>query len=219
MDDDSALSNDGTFERLVEALDSDPTIGMAGAAEVIGPRDNRFQRMAARQFPRRHVEPPSEIVDSDYAQHPCCALPRDVFLGIGGEREDIVRGLDPWLRQAIREAGYRVVLVPGATVHHPMPPSLRALCRTFYRNGSGSAFAQRFRPDMIYETSEHITEFTPKRSLAYRAARFPLRLLWALVTFKWLRLVAYTCYGVGYAVRYAKLVLSGEKDAETAASR
>lgn len=219
MDDDSALTNDRTIELLVAAIDSDPTIGMAGAAEVVSPDANLFQRIAARQFPRRHVKPPETIVDSDFAQHPCCALPKKVFEEVGGEREDIVRGLDPYLRQRIREAGYRVVLVPGATVHHPMPPNLAALCRTFFRNGAGSAFAQRFRPDLVYETSEKLTSHTPKRPFAYRLLRFPLRLLWALVTLKLIRFVAYVCYGAGYVYNYARLALSGERDARSAASR
>ena len=201
LDDDSRLADKTVFATLVATLDSDPRIGMAGASIVVPPEANEFQLRAARQFPRFNTPVVDEITDSDLACHGCCVFPREVFKEIGGEREDIIRGLDPDLRVRLRRAGYRVVLAPNARIYHPLPDSLRKLLRIFFRNGVGSAYARKFRPDSVYETSETLKEegFRPQTSLPYRIARFPFRLLRAVATGQMLRFLAYTSYAAGYA--------------------
>ncbi len=139
LDDDSRLTDETVLDRLVACLDADPSIGMAGASIVPAPEARAFQRWAARQFPRLNTPVVEEVTDSDLACHGCCAIPRRVFEEVGGEREDIIRGLDPDLRARLRDAGYRVVLAPNARIHHPLPKSLPALLRLFFRNGFGSA--------------------------------------------------------------------------------
>lgn len=200
LDDDSRVADPTVFQRLVDALDSDPTIGFAGASIVVPPEASRFQQRASRQFPRFNTPVVEEITDSDLACHGCVAMPRKIFEEIGRERDDIIRGLDPDLRVRMRAAGYRVVLVPGARIYHPLPEGWRRLTRIFFRNGYGSAYSQRFQPDSVYETHEklHEGDFTARTTLAYRVIRFPLRLIRALVTGQFMRLAAYTSYGFGY---------------------
>jgi glycosyltransferase involved in cell wall biosynthesis len=200
LDDDSMLADTDVLSRLVAALDSDATIGMAGASIVLFPDSNPFQKKAALQFPRFHTPVVDEITDSDLACHGCCAIPKSLFDAIGGEREDLLRGLDPDLRVRIREAGYRVVLAPGARIYHPMPENWRGLLRIFFRNGFGSAYAYKFQPDSVYETHEALNDatFQPRTSLAYRVGRFPLRLARAAATFQFMRLGAYCSYALGY---------------------
>jgi GT2 family glycosyltransferase len=200
LDDDSCLAGDNVLERLVAALDADPAIGMAGASIVVPPGASPFQRRAARQFPRFNTPVVDAITDSDYACHGCCAIPAAVFKRIGGEREDLLRGLDPDLRVRLRAAGYRVVLVPHAAIYHPLPEGLRRLMRIFFRNGYGSAYARKFQPGAVYETHEDLdaASFKPKRSFAYRLARFPLRLVKALAQGRFLRFSAYCAYACGY---------------------
>jgi GT2 family glycosyltransferase len=200
LDDDSELADVEVLERLVAVLDSDPGIGMAGASIVVAPDATPFQRRAAAQFPRFQTPVVDRVTDSDLACHGCCAFPRAVFDAIGGEREDLLRGLDPDLRMRLRAAGYRVVLVPDARIYHPMPSGWKALIRIFFRNGFGSAYAYKFQPDSVYETHEalHDRDFQPRTTLFYRVLRFPLRLLRAMGTGQWLRLVAYTSYAFGY---------------------
>lgn len=200
-DDDARMADEHTLERLIAALDSDPRIGMAGASIVPDPEWNPFQRRAAVQFPRLQTPEVTRITDSDLACHGCCGIPLAVFKAVGGEREDILRGLDPDLRVRLRAAGYRVVLAPHCRIHHPLPPTLTALLRTFFRNGYGSAYAQRFAPDSVYETHESLENvgFRPKVPLAFRALRFPMRLLRALASGQGLRFAAYLAYGAGYA--------------------
>jgi len=201
LDDDSRLAGNTVFETLVRALDDDPGIGMAGASIVLPPESNTFQQRAARQFPRYNMPVVDNVVDSDFACHGCCAIRTEVFNAVGREREDIIRGLDPDLRVRLRCAGYRVVLVPNTIVYHPLPGSWSKLLRMFFRNGYGSAYAQKFQPDSVYETHERLSErgFQPRTSLVFRALRFPGRLLRALAEGKTLRFGAYVAYATGYA--------------------
>lgn len=199
-DDDARLADETVLQRLVDALDGDSSIGMAGANIVVPPEASAFQRRAARQFPRFNMPDVTEIIDSDFACHGCCAIPRHVFDAVGREREDIIRGLDPDLRVRLRDAGYRVVLVPGATAYHPLPSGWRAVLRLFFRNGFGSAYAQKFHRDTVYDTHESVdaTGFQARRSLPFRIARYPLRLLRAALRGQAIRLVGYCSYAVGY---------------------
>ena len=81
-----------------------------------------------------------------------------------------------------------------------MPKNWRGLLRIFFRNGFGSAYAYKFQPDCVYETHEVLHEkgFQPRTTLAYRLARYPLRLLRALATFQLMRFGAYCSYALGY---------------------
>jgi glycosyltransferase involved in cell wall biosynthesis len=200
-DDDSWLADDQVFDRLIETLESDPRIGFAGASIVTPPEASSFQQRAARQFPRFNTPVVDTITDSDLACHGCCAMRREVFEAVGGEREDIIRGLDPDLRERIRASGYRVVLAPQCRIYHPLPEGWRALMRTFFRNGFGSAYSWRFQRDSVYETHErlHDSGFQARTSLAWRALRFPFRLLAAFLRLRFMRLAAYSAYAVGYA--------------------
>jgi hypothetical protein len=202
VDDDSAIRDPRLLEKLIATLAADPTIGMAGAS-VRTPDDATWlQRWAAREFPRFQVPIVDRVTDSDLACHGCAAFPLAVFRAAGAEREDIVRGLDPDLRQRLRQRGYRVVLVPDAAVFHPLPPTLFAFLRTFVRNGNGSARSQLTDPACVFETAEEvgIAGFVPRRPLGYRIARFPLRILHALVRFQFLRALAYAAYALGYGM-------------------
>jgi len=201
LDDDSCLADETVFQRLVDALDVDPAIGMAGAS-IVAPCDaSAFQRRAATQFPRFNAPVVDRITDSDLACHGCCAIPKRIFDQVGREREDLIRGLDPDLRVRLRAAGYRVVLAPQARIYHPLPEGWRSLLRTFFRNGFGSAYARKFHPDSVYETHEQLdsSTFQPSTRLAYRVARFPFRLLVALAQGKMMRFAAYCAYACGYA--------------------
>lgn len=200
LDDDSEIADETVFATLVSVLESDPKVGMVGASIVLSPNATEFQRRGARQFPRFNTPVVSEVTDSDLACHGCCAFPIEVFRLVGGEREDILRGLDPDLRERLRKAGYRVVLAPRCRIYHPLPNGWRALVKIFFRNGFGSAYAARFNPDSVYETHEELdaSRFRARTSLWYRVVRFPFRLLHALATGKFQRFTAYSAYAAGY---------------------
>jgi len=158
--------------------------------------------MAAKQFPRFNMPIVKALIDSDLPCHGCVAFPMEIFKKVGMERDDILRGLDPDLRVRIRQAGYRVVLVPETWAYHPLPSSFAKFIRTFIRNGYGSAYMQKVHPELNYDTHEGLEskDFVAKRSFFYRILRYPIRLLHSLVTFQWIRFTGYFVYLIGYAV-------------------
>lgn len=200
LDDDACIADETVFQKLVDAVDAEASIGMAGASIVLPPGASPFQRRAARQFPRFNTPVVAEVTESDFACHGCCIIPRRIFNAVGREREDIIRGLDPDLRVRLRRHGFRVVLVPEACVYHPLPDGWRPLLRMFLRNGFGSAYARRFKPDSVYETNERLGDegFQPKTRFAWRLVRYPGRLVWALAHGHTMRFAAYLVYAAGY---------------------
>ena len=211
-DDDSRIPNPETIANLVDTLEADRSVGMCGASISQPPGANRFQRWAARDFPRLNMPPVTALIDSDMPCHGCCALRKDVFEAVGREREDIVRGLDPELRQRLREAGFRVVLVPGAVAHHPLPSSATALIRMFFRNGRGSAYAQRHQPHLVFDTAVDTAWNGQRlqRPWSQRALWFPLRSMGHLLRGRLLRVLADVAYAAGYAWEW----VTGERPAQ-----
>jgi hypothetical protein len=204
LDDDSELYEPDTFERLLAAMDADPTIGIAGTSTLPGPGSSAFQKIAVREVPRRYFPVVKKTVDSDMVQHPCMAMRRDVFLALDGEDEDLVRGLDPLVRYKFRKAGYRVAIVAGAWISHPLPDDLGSIARIYFRNGRGSAFAQRTAPERIYELTDGFDgarggQFTEQRPLWFRALRYFGRMYLAVLGLKVVRLTTDFSYLAGYA--------------------
>ncbi len=208
-DDDSRLGHERVIENLVRVIRENPGVAMAGASILTPETANRFQKAAAKEFPRLNMPVVEEVTETDLACHGCVAFRKDVFIQVGMERENILRGLDPDLRVRIRKAGYRVVLAPDTWAYHPFPENLLKFIRLFFRNGSGSAYIQVFHPELVYDTDEalHSEKFVARRPLIYRALRFPLRLLKALVTLQWLRLLGYTVYLAGYIAGFVRFRL------------
>jgi GT2 family glycosyltransferase len=200
LDDDSEVHDPATFDLLVDALRRDRTIGIAGTSTVPGPGSSAFQRIAVREVPRRYFPIRGATVDSDMAQHPCMAMWRDVFLALGGEDEDLIRGLDPLLRHKFRRAGYRVVIVRNAWISHPLPDDLGAIIRQYFRNGRGSAFAKRTHPERIYELADGFDggRFAPRRPFWYRSARYLWRMYRSCLELKMVRLATEIAYAAGY---------------------
>jgi GT2 family glycosyltransferase len=211
LDDDSELHDPETVGRVVEALEGDRRIGIAGTSTVPGPRASAFQRLAVREVPRRFFPIVGRTIDSDMAQHPCMAMRREVFLALGGEDEDLVRGLDPLLRHKFRRAGYRVVIVRDAWISHPLPDDLGAIARMYFRNGRGSAFAQARHPERIYELTDGFERgrFAPQRPILYRAARYLWRLYRSCIELKVVRLSSELSYAAGYVYELGAARIAG----------
>ncbi|MBU2540542.1 MAG: hypothetical protein KJ593_01435 [Candidatus Omnitrophica bacterium] len=49
------------------------------------------------------------------------------------ENENLIRGTNPDLRQRLREAGYRIALVPETWAYHPAPGNFLELISVFLR--------------------------------------------------------------------------------------
>jgi glycosyltransferase involved in cell wall biosynthesis len=199
LDDDTSLPDPMTFNKLVAIMESHPDIGIAGGNNIVPSDAKLFVRRVMHELPRRSWEPVQEIVDSDLAEHPCMIMRTEEFKLVGGENELIPRGLDPYLRQEFRKIHKRVVVVPKVIYHHLPPDSFGKLLVQFYRNGRQAAYAQRNFPQWMIETPQKHGHFKEKRTFLFRIARFPLRLLQALVTGKPIWFICEVFYALGFA--------------------
>lgn len=199
LDDDTRLGSPDTLQKLVEGLSSDPRIGMAGGSNRPTPDEGRLVRQVMEQVPRRSSPEVPNLVDSDLAEHPCLAMRRAVFFQVGGENEWMPRGLDPYLRTRFRQAGYRVVVVPGVVYHHLPPRDLYALARQFFRNGAQSRFCSRRFPQWCYDTSEAHEDRPPRvSSLLSRGWRFVRDLASAVAKGRTVYLFTRVSYAAGW---------------------
>jgi hypothetical protein len=199
MDDDIKFGHNQVFENLVNVLKEDPHIGMAGVSNLIPEDAPWLVRRAMSELPRRNSELVHTITDSDMAEHPCCTITKKVFYEIGGEREDIRRGLDPYLRQRIRSFGYRVVVIPETWIHHLPPANFIKLIKQLFRNGLVVGLDRRTHREIPYEVPDgHVSRFPPQRSFSYRILRFFVRVLKSLVTLRFIYLFSLLLYMSGF---------------------
>jgi hypothetical protein len=198
FDDDTRLGTPRVIEVLVEAMVADPSIGMAGVENRVPQDASWFVRRLMAEVPRRSSPPVSEVVDSDMAEHPCLMMRKSAFYQVGGEHEIIPRGLDPYLRCAFREAGYRVVVVPGVWIHHLPPPTFKLAMRQFYRNGRMSALVSREFPELALDNALNHGGAQPRTQPRwFRALRHAARMLGALLSLRWIYLATTAAYGLG----------------------
>jgi len=201
FDDDSRLGTPELIQRLVEAMDADATIGMAGCENRVPADASWFVRRLMDEVPRRSSAPVSVVTDSDMAEHPCLLMRKAAFYQVGGEHEIIPRGLDPYLRSRFRDAGFRVVVVPKVWIHHLPPPGFRQALRQFYRNGRMSALVSRQFPELATDNAlSHSGDQPPTLPKWFRALRHFGRMLGALVTLRWIYLATTVAYGLGVLV-------------------
>jgi len=154
IDDDVILGNKIVLRELTGPFRGDRRIGMAGTPILLPEDANLFQRWLAREIPyevprvdRLTVTNPD--VGLRDAQGSCCAFSREAWDAIGGQDERLETGTDLDLRARIREAGFRVVLVPNTWVCHDIPRSFLRAARKWWWYGSGSAVARRVRPELL----------------------------------------------------------------------
>ena len=205
LDDDTSLSDPETFRKMTAVMESDSRIGIAGGNNVIPADASIFLQQVMKQIPRRSWEPVQTVTDSDLAEHPLLMMRKEIYKRIGGENELIPRGLDPYLRQEFRKAGYRIVVVPGAEYSHLPPETWIKLIKQFYRNGKQAAFCNKFYPQWVIETPEnHVKDFVEKRSFLYRVARYAVNMVKKIFRRHWIYVSASVVYAVGYIWGYLK---------------
>lgn len=200
LDDDTSLPDSTTFSHLVALLDAHPDIGIAGGNNVIPEDASTFVRNTMRQIPRRSWKPVETITDSDLAEHPCMIMRTEEFKMIGGENELLPRGLDPFLRQAFRESGKRVVVVPDVRYHHLPPGSWKSLIRQYFRNGSQGAWVNRHNPQWVIQTPSHHGTFMTVLPLWKRLVRYPRDLIVSIIKGQWIWCVCQLSYATGFII-------------------
>ncbi len=204
LDDDSIIDDKDLFRKLLDAMDADPGIGIGGASCLIPKDASPLQKRAMREIPRRFFPVQPRNTPSDMVQHPCLIMETDFFRAIGGEDEDLVRGLDPVLRKKARDAGKNVSIIADTWVYHGIPDSLAGIAKMYYRNGRGSGFASRNFPDRIIELSDGYDNgfFIERRPLPFRIARRVWNLALCILGFEFVRLVTEIAYAAGLLKEY-----------------
>lgn len=198
VDDDTQIDDTELFAKLIKAMETDDSIGMGGASCIIPESASQFQRKSMIQIPRRFFPVQKDNMDSDMVQHPCLIMPRKLFLDIGGEDEELIRGLDPVLRKKVRDAGKRVTIIADTWIYHLIPDGFWKVIKMYYRNGRGSGYASKNFPDKVLELSDGYDkgDFVEKRSFFFRLWRRFLSLLVGILTFKFIKVasdIAYLC--------------------------
>lgn len=154
LDDDVEIQQPTLIQEIVSVFTSAPDrIGATGPAQCLPSAGNEFQKRVAEQLERCVVPVVPSAVESDMVTHACLAMPLALYRAVGGEHEDSPRGTDPDLRARLRQSGRQVVLTPRTSIGHPPPGDLRALVKTAYRNGKGSALVARLFPEMCLPTA------------------------------------------------------------------
>lgn len=191
IDDDVRLGDNHVLENLLRPFEKRKDIGMTGASQLIPEDSNLFQRESARQLPRNFFPVQRRIVDSDMVSHMCLCIPTQLYKDVGWENEEIKSGTDPDLRHRVRQAGYRVVVVPHTWAYHPMPRTREDLWRMCYNKGRDSAWVQRHFPHLVLELDSGMRrDFAPRQCVPYRAVRAAAQLVTSLVEGRWTFLFA-----------------------------
>lgn len=195
IDDDVTLGCSDLLEKLIIPFFEDKNVGMTGPSQLIPEDSTWLQKVAAKQMPRSEFPVQKQLVDSDMVTHMCLCMPAELFKKVGWENPDIIAGTDPDLRHRVRQAGFRVCVVPDCWAYHPMPETFYKLMRLSYVKGKNSAIVRKEYPDLVLELDDGFKkEFKPKRSIAFRIIRNFGILLYCIVTFKFIRLVTTAAY-------------------------
>ncbi len=204
MDDDTKLGNNEVIKNLYTALKTHNDYGLVGAACEIPTNCSIFEKLAYKQIPRRFFPTQEKDIESDMVQHPCLAITKELFFKIGGEDEDLIRGLDPVLRYKVRKSGYKVVIVKNTWVYHLIPTTVFGLFKMYFRNGKGSAFAKKFFPDRIYDVDTGYNEgYIPKHTIfILRIFRSIINVITNCIEFKCINLGILLSYYIGFAIEY-----------------
>ncbi len=198
IDDDVTLGHERVLEQLLCPFKSLPEIGMTGPSQLLPPDSSPFQRRAAKETTRAECPVVQEITDSDFVSHMCLCIPTALYKDIGWESDTLVRGTDPDLRRRLREAGYRVVVVPDCWAYHPMPDTWGQLLRMSWRNGAGSAWVQKHHPEICIDTPDDHGAQAHLRPPAFRAARFAFRLMLRVVKLQYIGISVDAVYALAY---------------------
>ncbi len=199
VDDDSQIDDPNLFKKLIDAMENDISIGMGGGSCIIPNFASNFQKRAMKEIPRRFFPVQEENIDSDMVQHPCLVMPRKLFLEIGGEDEELIRGLDPVLRKKVRDAGKRVAIIADTWIYHLIPDGLWKIIKMYYRNGRGSGYAARNFPERVLELSNGYDngKFIEHRSLIFRLFRRIISLILSICKLQFIKIATDIAYGLG----------------------
>lgn len=200
IDDDITLGSDYVLENVIKALQEDKTIGIAGASQTIPPDSSPFQRKIAKALPRFTYHAVNKITDTDMATHACMAMRRSLYKKLGGENEGLCRGDDLDLRLRVRQAGFRVVVVPNTVVYHPMPKNMKELLKARFYTGIGTAQDRKNYPDLILDTfdDQEVNKPFKKKSTIRRTIIFINKIVKNLLSLNYICVLTNIAFALGY---------------------
>ena len=199
IDDDVRLGDERVLENLVRPFEERSDVGLTGASQLLPPNSSAFEEQSARALPRSLFPVQERLVDTDQVSHLCLAMPRELYWQLGGENEEIPSGTDPDLRQRVRRAGLRVVVVPHTWAYHPAPRSLMELLRTSYHRARNSRWVSRHFPGLALDVPAGVGAAVPEeRPPAWRAGRLILAVMRGLLEMRLLFVAARLAWAVGW---------------------
>lgn len=214
MDDDTILGNENVLKNLISSLKNNKDYGIVGAATEIPDWANYLQKKAMKQIPRRYFPTQDKDIESDMVQHPCLAMRKDLFLEIGGEDEELKRGLDPILRYKVRQKKLKIVVVKDTWIYHLLPNTLSKLLKMYFRNGRGSCYAQFYYPTKVYLCGDGFegSDFNYKEPLKKRILKSFMRFCDSIVNLQLIYFLTQIAYFTGYIYELIVLVFNSLKE-------
>ncbi|MBI4437185.1 MAG: glycosyltransferase family 2 protein [Candidatus Omnitrophica bacterium] len=213
LDDDVRLGHAKVFENLLRPFDGNEKIGMTGGSIRIPPDANFLMRRLGSELPRWQVPIVKSPKESDLVTTACCAIPREVLEKVGLFHEGLCRGVDPEFRARLRQAGYKIILMPDTYFFHPLPRTLRGLVSFSLARGMAAGYGARYYPELQYEVPPLGKEsWKERRSLLYRSFRKVWSIIQSLLTFKFLRLIADLSYAIGFLAFYLKRLCTHDQE-------
>lgn len=206
MDDDTILGHERVIENLIGPLEKEKRIGMTGASPMY-PKDLPWLRKTFAQIRGREFPIVKETVDTDCAQHACCALRKEVYQEVGWESDDLITGTDDDLRQRLHRAGYRVVIVPDTWVFRLVEADFLAIVRKFFKMGLGSAYVRKVHPEIFGYPTVKVLNYQLKTALGtllYELGKAPIRTLLYLFSLRPLHVVGVIFWTAGFLYGWAK---------------
>jgi len=156
IDDDITLGHEHVLQQIVDLLENDAQVAIAGVSLQLPVEATWFQRAIARQVPR-YVEP---IVSENLVSNPplegygftaitggFCAVRRTVYEEIGGFDEELLNADDTDFFYRVRHRGYNLVLAANCWAYHDPPASMKDLVRKSFWYGVGHALDTRKSPE------------------------------------------------------------------------
>ncbi len=156
IDDDAYFGQDDSLEVLVNLLDNDPSIAVAGTSKLIPPLATPLQRAISQEVPRmiypvvsEHTEsnPPLTSYGFTAISTTCCAVKRDIFEQVGGFDEKLLTSEDTDFFYRVHKTGYKIFLAGNCWVYHDPPATIGALIRKSFRYGLSHAQEARKNPE------------------------------------------------------------------------
>jgi len=142
FDDDVSLDSDDVISNFLSGLE-DSSIGMVGASQIPPKHSNLFEKWIGYDLNKAKFPVQKFVVDTEMATHCGLGIKRELWDRLEGEDDDLVTGTDTDLRQRIRDAGYRVVVVPDTLVYHPLPSNLSTIINSATHHGKYQVFYRK----------------------------------------------------------------------------